>query len=71
MAGTPVPCGPGADWHAALDERDCRRREESERLSAFYEARERDAEKRRETTRIDQIDVVLTEDDCTDLWLTW
>jgi hypothetical protein len=31
-----------------IDERDRSRRQESERLSAFYEKREREAEKRRE-----------------------
>jgi hypothetical protein len=48
MAGMPVPSGPGADWHKAIDERDRQRREESERLSAYYEKREQEAEKRRE-----------------------
>jgi hypothetical protein len=48
VAGMRFPSGPGADWHASLDERDRQRREESERLSAFYEKREREAEKRRE-----------------------
>ena len=43
-----VPAGPGPDWHAATEERDRRRREEAERLSAYYEAREREAEKHRE-----------------------
>jgi hypothetical protein len=45
MASMPVPGGPGPDWHAAIEER---RREESARLSAYYEEREREAEKRRE-----------------------
>jgi hypothetical protein len=45
VASMPVPGGPGPDWHAAIDRR---RREESERLSAYYEEREREAEKRRE-----------------------
>jgi hypothetical protein len=48
MASMPVPGHPGADWHKAIDERDRQRHEESERLSAFYEAREREAERRRE-----------------------
>jgi len=38
----------GPDWHSLIDERDRQRREESERLSAFYEKQEREAEKRRE-----------------------
>jgi len=48
--GLAVPQGGvfGPDWHDALDERDRRRREESERLSEFYEKREREAEERRE-----------------------
>jgi hypothetical protein len=45
VAGMPVPGGPGPDWHAAIDRR---RREESERLSAYYEERERELAKRRE-----------------------
>jgi hypothetical protein len=49
MASAPVPRGiAGPDWHSLIDERDCQRREESESLSAFYEKREREAEKRRE-----------------------
>jgi hypothetical protein len=48
MAGMRVPGGPGPDWHAAMEERDRRRREESERLSAYYEERERELAKRRE-----------------------
>jgi hypothetical protein len=43
-----VPTGPGPDWRAATEERDRRRREESERLSAYYEERERELAKRRE-----------------------
>ena len=50
MASAPVPRGiAGPDWHSLIDERDRQRREESKRLSAFYEEREREAEKRRET----------------------
>jgi hypothetical protein len=45
MAGMPVPGGPGPDWQAAIDRR---RREESARLSAYYEERERELAKRRE-----------------------
>jgi hypothetical protein len=45
VAGMPVPSGPGPDWQAAVDRR---RREESERLSAYYEERERELTKRRE-----------------------
>jgi hypothetical protein len=48
MAGMLVPGGPGPDWQAAVEERDRRRREESARLSAYYEEREREAEKHRE-----------------------
>ena len=48
-AGLLVPSGgPGPDWHAAMEERDRRRREESERLSAYYAGRERELAKRRE-----------------------
>ena len=47
-AGLLVPGGPGPDWQAAMEERDRRRREESERLSAYYEGRERELAKRRE-----------------------
>jgi hypothetical protein len=50
MASAPVPRGiAGPDWHSLIDERDRQRREESESLSAFYEKREREGEKRRET----------------------
>jgi hypothetical protein len=49
MASAPVPRGiAGPDWHSLIDERDRQRREESESLSAFYDKREREAEKRRE-----------------------
>jgi len=49
MASLPVPRGiAGPDWHLLIDERDRQRREESGSLSAFYEKREREAEKRRE-----------------------
>ena len=49
MASAPVPRGiAGPDWHLLIDERDRQRREESERLSAFYEKEKREAEKRRE-----------------------
>jgi hypothetical protein len=48
MASMPVPSGPGPDWHAVTEERDRRRREESQRLSAYYEERERELAKRRE-----------------------
>jgi hypothetical protein len=52
MASAPVPRGiPGPDWHSPIDERDCQRRAEGERLSAFYEKREREAEERREAHR--------------------
>jgi hypothetical protein len=47
VAGMTISGGPGPGWHEAIDERDRRRREDSERLSAFYEARGREAEKRR------------------------
>ena len=47
-AGLLVPGGLGPDWHAATEERDRRRREESQRLSAYYEERERELAKRRE-----------------------
>jgi hypothetical protein len=46
MASMPVPRGiAGPDWHLMIDERDRQRREESERLSAFYEKREREGER--------------------------
>ena len=49
MASMPVSRGiAGPDWHLMIDDRDRQRREESERLSAFYEKREQEAEKRRE-----------------------
>ncbi len=48
VASMRVPGGPGPDWPAVIEEPDRRRREESERLSAYYEEREREAEKHRE-----------------------
>ena len=45
-AGFIVPGGSGPDWHAAMEQRERRPPRESQRLSAYYEERERELAKR-------------------------
>jgi hypothetical protein len=46
FASSVVLPGPGPDWQAELKARDAERRKESERVIAYYEARQRERQER-------------------------
>jgi hypothetical protein len=37
LVAPPVPSHPGADWHEEIEARNLARRQESERVAAYYE----------------------------------
>jgi hypothetical protein len=42
----PVPSGPGPDWHKEIEARNAARADESQRVAALYEERQRERQER-------------------------
>jgi hypothetical protein len=57
----PVPAGPGPDWHKEIEARNAARAEESQRVAALHEERQRERQEREQREGIAAIEREVVE----------